>query len=381
MAKSKDVVVIKFGEIWLKGRNRDLFIKRLYDNIYSKISDEKFDSFVLERDRFVIYLNKKSNTDSIIEKLAYVFGISSYSRAKVVDNSLTSIVSEVKSMAKGKKKVRLQAHRSYKDTKFNSFEIVSAIIKKEKTLGFGLDKESDYTIYINVTSKGSFVYDNRIKGLGGLPVGSSGRAISLLSGGIDSPVSSFFAMRRGLEVTYIHMHAFPKNEEAASGKISELVEILKKYSPQSRIYYLPSHIFQSAIIKAGDKYELVLLKRFLYKIGEKIANEEKADALVSGDSLGQVASQTLKNLTASQNGINKFIFRPLVGMDKQEIIAAAKKIGTYETSIKTYKDVCSMNARNPSLSAESETIDRIYNEMNLDKVLNETYKKRLVIDL
>ena len=211
--------------------------------------------------------------------------------------------------------------------------MVKYFIKNTKKLKFKIDKDAETDLYINATKDFTFLYTERIQGAGGLPVGSSGNAVVLLSGGIDSPLATFYAMKRGLRPIYMHVHAFPNNKDVKLSKIKELVKILSAYSVNPKTYLMPGHVFQSAAMKIHNKYELVLFKSFLYRLAEGIAEKEEAEAIVSGESLGQVASQTIGNLTASQIGIKRFIMRPLIGFDKQEIINMAKKIGTFDVSI------------------------------------------------
>jgi thiamine biosynthesis protein ThiI len=264
---------------------------------------------------------------------------------------------------------------------FDSSQIVSYFIKNSKKLKFNIDKDSEKDLYINVTKDFAFIYTEKISGANGLPVGSSGRAVVLFSGGIDSPVATFYAMKRGLHPIYMHVHAFADNKNVKIAKIKDLVKILSKYSTNPTIYLIPGHVFQSAAMKVQSKYELVLFKLFLYKLAEKIAEKEEAEAIVSGESLGQVASQTIGNLTASQIDIKRFIMRPLIGLDKQEIINLAKRIGTFDASIKEYKDVCSIAARNPATNSNSAKIKRLWEQASMESAVELTLNKASAINI
>jgi len=373
-------IIIHFGEIWLKGRNRPTFIKKLYNNIILSLKDEKFVKLENRRDRFLLTLNDESNIDSICNKLKYVFGISWFAPVVISSNNIDAIINAANTLMNKNKNVKIIASRSFKKFKLNSYEIVSEFIKRKNKLSFSIDKEGKKTLYINVTNTGTFLYKNKINGANGLPVGSSGRAIILLSGGIDSPIAAFYAMKRGLTPIYLHLHAFPNNKDVLNSKIKDILKILNKYSPGSKCYIVPTHYYQTSILGINSEHELILFKRFLYKIAHKIALLEGANTIVTGDSIGQVSSQTIKNLIATEAATNEFIMRPLIGFDKQEIVDIAKRIGTYDTSIKMYPDVCSMKARNQSTTANPKVINSLYKKYNLSKIEGRSIKNSLIIN-
>lgn len=379
-AKTKDPkydgIVILFGEIWLKGRNRETFISALYGNIKAKLRYQQFSKLERLRDRFLIMINEQSDLGAITDILKHVFGISWFSTAVIAENSIEDIVSKSSALT-GENEVKIVAHRSYKGTTFNSADIVKAFITRATEKRINLNKNANRELYISVTQHCTIICDNKTKGLGGLPVGCSGRAIILLSGGIDSCVAAFYAMKRGLQPIYVHFHAFPDNALAQHSKIGKLIGILAEYSEDPVSYYVPSHPFQSAILGTNERYELIVFKRFMYRIGEIIADKEMASTIVTGESLGQVASQTAENMIAAQSGADLLIMRPLIGMDKEEIVTLAKNLGTYGLSIEPYKDVCSINSRNPATKAKRSVIDTIYDQAELDRVSKETFNKSL----
>lgn len=377
--KKYDAVVIHFGEIWLKGRNRGAFVSRLYNNVQSALKDEDYGELENARDRFVVHLNKKSDIESIQNRLKSVFGIAWFAPMIICSSKISDIMKNAKGLYGKKEKVRIVAHRSYKLLDYNSLDLVKKFIDS-KSLGFELDKDAENEISINITKDNAFISNGRTKGAGGLPVGCSGKAVVLLSGGIDSPVASVYAMKKGLYPIYIHMHAFPKNEQAQKSKIGKILKNLEKYSGKQKSYFVPSHLFQAAVATTDKKYELILFKRFIYKLAKSIAEAENAEVIVTGDSLGQVASQTVKNLIASEHDIGLFVMRPLIGFDKQEIINEAKRLDTFALSIQKYPDVCSLRAKNPTTSANPKVIDGIYNECKLDTVLEQTIRKSLVVE-
>ncbi|MFI5412942.1 MAG: tRNA uracil 4-sulfurtransferase ThiI, partial [Candidatus Micrarchaeales archaeon] len=377
--KQNNLIVIHFGEIWLKGRNRGNFVKQLYQNIKLAIRDEKYDSLENARDRFVLHLLKTSDMESINKKLEHVFGISWFAPVIITTNKIPDIMKTAAKLYGKNEKVRVEVKRSFKGLKFNSQELVSVFLKNKKKFPFILDRDGDKELFINLTKERCMIIKEKIRGAGGLPVGSSGKAIILLSGGIDSPVASIYAMKKGLIPIYLHVHAYPKNETSANSKMKTLLKTMRDYYKDSKVYFVPSYIFQAATIKTPKEYELVLFKRFIYKLAEKIAVEEGAEVIATGESLGQVASQTVKNLIATERGMKIFVMRPLIAFDKQEIVNEAKRIGTYEISIKEYPDVCSIRARNPSTAARFETIDKLYKQCKLDSIVTKSIKKSLIL--
>ncbi|MCL5094415.1 MAG: tRNA 4-thiouridine(8) synthase ThiI [Candidatus Marsarchaeota archaeon] len=377
-----NAVIIHFGELWLKGKNRNYFINSLFKNIELAINKNNDDKYKIEKlyDRFLIYLSSnqnKENIDYLILKLKHIFGISWFAPCFMAENKFENILESANELLKKQDSAfKIIAHRSYKKLEFNSRQIINYFISNQQKLKFRIDLNADKILYINPTQYGCFIFSEKINGLKGLPVGVSGNAVVLFSGGIDSPVASFYAMKRGLKVVYIHVHAFAKNEEAVeSQKIRKLIEQLNKYSNSLTMYYLPSYFFQAATMKIPKKYEHVLFKRFLFKLAEKIAEIEKANVIVTGESLGQVSSQTTTNLIASEPDDDLLIMRPLVGFDKQEIINKAKQINTYNYSLLKYRDVCSIIVKNPSTNIKKDLINKLYKNTKLTYVINRTLKK------
>ncbi len=367
-------IVIHFGEIWLKGGNRRMFTQRLYSNIVSALEEERYEKLENERDRFMLRLGKKSDYKSIEGKLSRVFGISWFGGCTTVKSSRKEIIDAVVEVSKGRT-VRIEAHRSDKRLPFKSYELVSELIRLSKKKKISLDVKSDDTVYVNAQTKQTYVSFDKHRGAQGLPVGVSGKAVILLSGGIDSPVASYYAMKRGLEPVYLHVHGFPSADKKKLDKIYKVMESLKGYSPESAVYFAPFHLFQGSALGVPRRYELVLFKRFLYLLAEEVSHAEKADCIVTGESLGQVASQTMQNLKASSAGVEQIILRPLIGMDKQEIIDLASGIGTYRASISAYKDVCSIAIKGSELRAKAKEIDALCKEMKMKSVLLATLKK------
>lgn len=377
MSKEEEkLLILHFGELWLRGRNRNDYIRALKKNVMTQMKGEDvklLDSY----DRLILRLGKKADIDSIRGKASKIFGVSAFEIAYSTKPDMRHIVDlSGKLIKKAKiKRLKINSHRSYKGFKFNSIDIIKKVIGKAEKLGIEPDlREYDGELFISVTKEKAYVFLNKEKGAGGLPSGTSGRCVVLLSGGIDSPVAAWYAMKRGLTPIYVHLHGFSDPNEAVNSKISSIVKILSGYSHGSRTYFIPSHVFQMAAIKT-KRYELVLMKAFMLRIAERIAEKEGAEAIITGDSLGQVASQTMPNLASEQQQVKMPILRPLIGLDKLEIIDLARRIGTYEESIKPYKDVCSINARNPTTHSSISATGRLAKEIKIDSVVTRSLKK------
>ncbi|EET90377.1 MAG: 7-cyano-7-deazaguanine synthase [Candidatus Micrarchaeales archaeon] len=381
IGKGYNSVAVYFGELWLKGRNKNFFVDTLCRNIRDRLAGLGYKDLDLWRDRIIIHVNREDEVGPIIERLRYVFGISWFAPALVVGNDIPEIIEGAKRILGRGDRIRLECHRSYKLLKYSSNEVVGEFLRHGGDLGFELDKNSEDVLFISITSSSAILHRHKVAGLGGLPVGTSGRAVVLLSGGIDSPVAAFYAMRRGFDVVYLHIHGYDDPHTAMASKMHELVGQLAKYSGKTRVYYAPFHIFQMAAMGSAPRYELVLFKRFIYLLSEKMADEMNIDAIVTGESLGQVASQTVSNLGSAQSGVRHLIFRPLIGFDKNEIIEMARRIGTYDISIKPYRDVCSIKAKNPAIKTDPFFIRRAFDSAGMKVALEKTYAAMAVTDI
>ena len=374
-------LIVHFGELWLRGRNRSHYIKALKRNINERLSGIPF-KLEDKYDRLILTPEKEARMDDMKERISKVFGISAYEVAYSAVPDIKHISKAAIAMLKesGVSSVKIKAHRAHKGFKFNSIDITKRLCKDTEDAGItpmleGYEKE----LFISVMKDSALIFMDRNRGSGGLPSGTSGRCVVLLSGGIDSPVAAWYAMKRGLTPIYLHVHALASNEDAKLSKISDIVAILSDYSPKPRCYYVPSHIFQMAAMKSG-RYELIMIKGFMLRLAEKVAEMEGAGAIVTGESLGQVASQTLPNIAAEEEGISIPVLRPLIGFDKEEITKVAIHIGTYGESIKPYRDACSINARNPVTNSNLASFKRIAKEINLNGAVKRSLKAALVED-
>jgi len=371
------VCVIHYSEIGLKGHNRPFFEKMLVENVKRVLKGVAHVKVERLQGRLVFPLNG-ADLQRIEEILMKVFGISWFAFASVAEPSVDSIrrmvMEEASRVVKPGEPVKVEVKRADKRFPATSLELSKNLGRMlVEKLGVSVSlKNPSKRIFVEVLGREAYVFTEKKRGLGGLPVGSSGRVLSLLSGGIDSPVASYLMMKRGCEVSYLHFHPFRDNAEAENSKIMEIVRRLLPYSGETAVTFVPSYEFQIATVNIPAKYDLVLFRRFMLKVGERIAEAEGARALVTGESLAQVASQTLENMVAISSGLRIPVFRPLIAFDKEEIVNMAKKVGTYELSIKPYKDCCSIIARHPETRAKLEVVERLERQIDVESVVSRT---------
>ncbi len=353
-----EFVICHYDEIGLKGNNRKFFEEKLIENIKKSIKrsiPEISPDVRRISGRLIARFSSGQQKEKIAEALKNIFGIAHFSFAVACEQNMDAIKKaalEILSERKFKT-FRISAQRSKKEFPLTSPEInakvgeyiLDSFYKKGKggsSIRVDL-KDPEATLFIEIVEKYAFIYSRKEKGQGGLPLGSSGKVVSLLSGGIDSPVASFYVMRRGARAIFVHFHSLPYTSPASIDKIRELVELLNKFQIQSKLYLVPLGIIQKQIMmKAPKKLRIILYRRFMLKIAERMAGVEGASALVTGDSLGQVASQTLENMAAIEENIKIPVLRPLIGFDKKEITSKAEEIGSYDISILPHEDCCSL---------------------------------------
>lgn len=375
------LIVIHYEEIALKGKNRSWFEKKLAKNIdfaMKDIDDNAKINFL--RGRFVLKTSKHDKWEEIKERLSRVSGISSIARAykgqadiekvkKLLDDKFR--FDSVKSFA-------VRVKRADKSYKMKSPEIereLGAFIYEKSKLKVDLTKP-DVTIYVEWLKSHVIVSWEKHPCIRGLPLGVSGTVACLLSGGIDSPVAVDMMMRRGCTPCFIHFHSFPFTDSASQEKVKELAQLLCKYRYKAKLFMVPfSDLQKEIVVSTPSPYRVILYRRFMIRIAEKIAHQENIGALVTGESLAQVASQTLTNLATINSVVNIPILRPLIGMPKLEIINRSKEIGTYELSIEPHGDCCSfLMPRFPKTHSSHEELIEIEKELDVEALISETMK-------
>jgi thiamine biosynthesis protein ThiI len=375
-------VLIHHAEIGLKKGNFAFFEKKLVENIKKSAYRQGVKVKEIIRHEKRILADFDATEKKISAFLRNVFGIKYFSFVYEIDRSMEKLEKEVENKLKKFKKdkiqkIAFQTKRSDKNFGLTSPEINEKLGEISNKIGLKVDyKNFEKKIFIEITLKKIYVYVKRINGLGGLPVGTSGRVLVLFSGGIDSPVASWLMMKRGCRADFLHFHVFRNNKQSFNSKISNLVKKLNVFQGKSRLYLVPYSTY--SVFTQGEiqeKYDLVLFKHFMLKFAERLVKENHYDAIVLGDNLGQVASQTIENIKASSLGLNAVIFRPLLTYDKQEIIDLSKKIGTYEMSIKKYKDCCSIISRKPSTKTKLKSFENVLEKININVIVEKSLKE------
>lgn len=343
-----DHILIRYGEIALKGNNRKFFLNKLEQNIRKKIKSFPKARVKQTQGRFFVLLNGH-DPDPIVHKLKDVFGIHSLSLAIRTENELETIQEGALfalTSARHVETFKVQVRRADKSFPIGSQEMnqkLGAYLLKNSE-GFSVDvHRPDLEVRVEIRNTGTYITSSIIKGLGGLPVGTGGRTLLLLSGGIDSPVAGYLVMKRGIQVDAIHFHSPPYTSERAKQKVIDLAKTLTKYGNQMRIFMVPFTELQQEIFKQiPDRYTMTVMRRVMVKIAEQVCQEENILSLATGESLGQVASQTMESMHVINEVTNYPILRPLIAMDKEEIVAIAEQIGTYPISILPYEDCCTI---------------------------------------
>lgn len=359
------VILIRYGEIHLKGKNKRFFENKLIGNIKAKLEGLDY-KFVYKRSRYVIEDYNLRDEEDIVNRLKKVFGIHSISVAECVPSDLAAICETAKKVCAKSGSFRVSVNRADKTFPLNSVEL------SKEVGGVLLDAYPDlkvdlfhpeYVLNVDVREDGgTFVFGDKIICSGGMPVGCAGKGMLMLSGGIDSPVAGYMMAKRGLSLDAIHFHSYPYTSELAKQKVIDLAGIMTDYTGEINLVCIPFTKIQEEIHRSCElSYMVTLVRRFMMRIAERVAEMRGCGCLVNGESLGQVASQTLPSINVTNSVIERLpVLRPLIGMDKDEIIEISKKIGTFETSILPYEDCCTVflpeaPATHPSLSrAESE---------------------------
>jgi len=367
----KEVILLRYGEMFLKGKNYSFFDKTLFNNIKNVV--KKHDCKIEKiSGRYVVSGFNDFNKDEVISSLTKIFGLVSLSVATELSNDMSEIENFCESIRIDKKTFKVDVKRADKRFPLKSFEFAAKLggIVLKNNRGLKVDVHTpEVVVSVDIRESGkTYVSYDKIACVGGMPIGTAGKSMLLLSGGIDSPVACFQMAKRGLTINAIHFHSYPYTSEQAKDKVITLAKLLTPYVGHINLHIVPFTKIQEEIHKCCDEeYMVILVRRFMMDIAERVANNSGCTSLITGESLGQVASQTVESITATNNAVKLLpVFRPLIGMDKSEIMEISKAIGTYETSILPYEDCCSVFL--PDSPVTKPKLDRIArNEEKLDR--------------
>ena len=368
-------IVVHYQELALKGKNRPWFLARLVRNLREAVSDLDVKSVRALMGRIEVVVGPGASREVVGERIRRTFGIANFSYAGRTPLDL-DVVSEAIIRDLGDRtcgSFRVSARRADKRFPMTSPQIereVGGRIQEARGWRVNLD-EPELTVHVELLTDQAFYFFGKERGPGGLPTGTAGRVVCLLSGGIDSPVAAHRMMKRGCAVTFVHFHSYPILSRASQEKARELVQLLTTWQHRSALHLVAfGEIQQQVVLSVPGPMRVVIYRRLMMRIAEAIARERRAQALITGDVVGQVASQTLENLAVIGNVVKLPVFRPLIGMDKEEITAEATKIGTYPISIIPDQDCCTLfTPRNPLTRARLANIEAAEQALPIDELV------------
>ena len=387
------VILIKYGELTTKKSNRKFFINTLYNNILKKLKDL---DVIISKDMSRMYIEYDSiNENLVLKRIGEIFGIHAYEIAYKVETDKDNILDTIKEVLSSNidnnnYTFKVETKRSYKKFSMDSMEcnhfFGSFILKNFSNLKVDVHNPN-IVVHVEIREKYSYVYLNEYKGIGGYPVGTLGRGLLMLSGGIDSPVAGYLALKRGIKLDLVYFEAIPHTSIEARNKVIELTKKLSKYTDKIYLHVIPFTKIQESIYKyIESEYCITIMRRMMYRITEKLAKKRKCLIICNGESIGQVASQTLTSMRAINSVIDIPVIRPVACFDKLEIIDLARKIDTYETSILPYEDCCTIFVpKHPVINPEikkcleyEELIDyknMIYNAVKNEEIIKINYNQ------
>lgn len=376
----KEVILIKLGEVVLKGLNRRSFEDVLLKNIRRRI--ESLGGFDVREIQSTVYVTPRDGADiaDAEERIAKIFGIAAYSRACETQKDMTAICESAaeylhKELTSAKT-FKVECKRSDKKFPLNSPQICAEVgaFLLERFPNLQVDVNNpDYTVRVEIRDLAAYVHGNAKRGAGGIPVGTGGKAAILISGGIDSPVAAWMMARRGVELTAVHFASPPYTSERAEQKVADLLSRVSEYAGRMTMFTVPFAKVQEEIMaKCPEELFTIIMRRFMMRAAQKIAEREGCGALITGESLGQVASQTLQAIVCTDEAATMPVFRPLIGMDKVEIIDLAHRIDTFELSILPYEDCCTVfTPRHPRTRPVLKFVKKAEEALDVDALLED----------
>lgn len=372
-----DHLLVRYGELTLKGTNRKMFVNQLKDNVKRALIPLSGYHVKGKRDRMYIELSPEADINEIIQRLSKVYGIKSISPVIKIDKNEEKINQSAIQLSHDFEKgstFKVDVKRVDKSFRLDTYELQrqvgGAILKENNNITVNV-KNHDYEIKIEVRMDAIYIYEKVIAGAGGLPVGTGGKTLLMLSGGIDSPVAGIEVMKRGVTVEAIHFHSPPFTSEKAKDKVIELTRILAERVGPIKLHLVPFTEIQKQINKVvHPRYTMTSTRRMMMRISDKVVHQINANAIVNGENLGQVASQTLKSMYAINHVTATPVLRPLLTLDKEDIIKKAKELGTFETSIQPYEDCCTIfTPKNPVTEPDFDKVIKYESVFNFDEMI------------
>ncbi|MDD6154058.1 MAG: tRNA 4-thiouridine(8) synthase ThiI [Eubacteriales bacterium] len=388
----KNIFIVRCGEVALKGGNKPYFERMLVKRIKQALS--MFEDVEIYRKEGLIYVRSPKNIPviQIEERVTRVFGVASISQAVECESDMDKIgetaVEYMNKLIKerGVKTFKVEAKRADKNFPVKSPDIARKIGAKVlidcKVLKVDVH-DPDVRLFVDLRHDETFIYEKKIEGLGGLPMGTAGKGLVLFSGGIDSPVAAWMMAKRGMQIEVIHFHSYPYTSERALEKVKKLVSIVASYSGSIKMHIINLLPIQEEIVKHCPENETTLHVRcFMMRIAERIAKRNKCQMLITGEDLGQVASQTAEALVVTDGCVSMPVMRPLIAMDKVEIMDRAQKIGTYETSIEPYEDCCTVFLpKHPTTKPDFDRIMESEKDLDVDELIGNAVKSEEIVTI
>ena len=379
--------LVHYGEIGLKGKNRSFFEKKLAQNI--KLSLKGMGCTEVRRiyGRILVMLHPEANVAAIQERLGKVMGIAHFELALAAEPTINAIQAAALELVKGRqfKTLKVETKRANKRFPLTSPEVSAAVgAHLLNATGASADMHTpDLRCNIEIVDEAAYIYVEKIRGVGGLPVGASGKVLIMLSGGIDSPVAAWRMMKRGVKALFVHFYSYPYTDKASLEKVEELAEILATWNYRTQVYLVSfAEVQREIVTQTPAPFRVILYRRMMVRIAQQIAAAARAECLVTGESLGQVASQTLGNLRAIEEVAEIPILRPLIGDDKAEIMDLAERIGTFEISTLPHDDCCSLFVpKHPATNASLEAVQEAEAALDINalvKLAVESVEKKIV---
>jgi thiamine biosynthesis protein ThiI len=373
-----DHLLVRYGELTLKGANRKMFVNQLRTNVQKAL--KSFDGIKIKanRDRMYIELEETADIDAIIERLSKIFGIYSISPVMKLEKTVEAVEQQASAFAKNYASgdtFKIDVKRADKNFPYDTYELQrqvgGAVLNDNEHITVNV-KQPDHEIKVEVRIDAIYIYDQTIEGAGGLPVGTGGKTLLMLSGGIDSPVAAMEVMRRGVTIEAIHFHSPPFTSEKAKDKVIELTRILSQHVGPIKLHIVPFTELQKQINKVvHERYTMTSTRRMMMQVADKLVHKIGAHAIVNGENLGQVASQTLKSMYAINHVTSTPVLRPLLTLDKEEIVKKAKNIGTFDVSIQPYEDCCTIfTPKNPVTEPDFEKVVKYESVFDFEEMID-----------